>query len=250
MNVRMLTLAATVLVGLHVPSVATGQIYSITYTDLTFGTTTDLTAVGTLDWVKWGNGQANPDPYTSPQNITGTIINPMLTPLGTAPPDASVVLVPFAPPPMTTILDFTWTDGTEEMAGGGPVGTVVSETITPAQYSYPLGLGASFQAEADAAPRLLDVYVQGFNTQMRLTATLSGGDSDTLLASDAAVTLVPDANNNYFSAGIFSILYAGDGETLTVDLTADNQDGIPTDAPQYVFPNAGVFAATVVPGDG
>jgi hypothetical protein len=168
-----------------------------------------------------------------------------LTPLGDAPPGASVILVPFAPPPITTILDFTWTDGTEDMAGGGPVGTVVSETIDPAQFSYPLGLGAEFQAEADAAPRQLNVYVQGFNTQMRLTATLSGGDSDSLLASDAAVNLVPDADNNYFSAGIFSIVYAGDGETLTVDLTADNQDGIPTDAPEYVFPNAGVFAATV-----
>ena len=133
-----------------------------------------------------------------------------MTPLGDAPPGASVILVPFAPPPITTILDFTWTDGTEDMAGGGPVGTVVSETIDPAQFSYPLGLGAEFQAEADAA-----------------------------------VNLVPDADNNYFSAGIFSIVYAGDGETLTVDLTADNQDGIPTDAPEYVFPNAGVFAATV-----
>ena len=81
---------------------------------------------------------------------------------------------------------------------------------------------------------------------MRLTATLSGGETDTLVASNAVLNPVPSGTgDNYFSYGIFSILYSGAGETLTVNLTADNQSGIPTDAPQYVYPNAGVYAATV-----
>jgi hypothetical protein len=102
---------------------------------LTLGTTTDLTAAGTLDWVEWGNGQTSL-PFTLPQKIGGTIIDPTLTPLGDCTPGR--VGDPFAPPPITTILDFSWTDGTEDMAGGGLVGTVVSETIDPAQFSYPL----------------------------------------------------------------------------------------------------------------
>jgi hypothetical protein len=72
MNVRTLTLAA-VLVGLHIPSVAAGQIYSIIYSDLTLGTTTDLTAAGTLDWAKWGNAQTSL-PFTSPTKIDGAIL--------------------------------------------------------------------------------------------------------------------------------------------------------------------------------
>ena len=87
----------------------------------------------------------------------------------------------------------------------------------------------------------------GFNTRMEVSATLSGGGSDSLIASNAVLNLVPSGTggNNDFSYGIFSIVYAGAGETLTVNLTADNQSGISTNAPQYGFPNAGVYAATV-----
>lgn len=248
MKARGLTFAAVALAGLAARPADAGQIYSVTYTDLTLGTTTDLTAAGTLDWVKWGNGEPSGTlPYSSPEKVGGTIINPALTPLGTAPAGQSVILVPFTPPP--TILDFSWTDGTQAMAGGVPTGTVVSQTIGPTpQFSYPLGLGASFQAAADAAPLQMDVYVQGFNTRMLLSATLSGGANASLLASNAALVPVAGAANNYFSMGYFSILYSGAGETLTIDLTANNQAGVPTNAPQYVFRNAGFYAATVVPG--
>lgn len=133
------------------------------------------------------------------------------------------------------------------MAGGMPVSTSVSQEIAPAQFSYPPGLGLSFHAAASATPQVLDLYVVGFNTRMDLTATLSRGGSDSLIASNAILNPVPSGTggNNDFSHGIFSILYAGAGETLTVDLTAYNQSGISSSAPQYEFPNAGVFAATV-----
>jgi PEP-CTERM motif len=247
MKTRLLTMVTSLIVGWGV-STANAGILGITYTDVTPGSTIDLTSLGTLDWAKWGNGEPNDTlPYATPRDSSGTIINPVLTPLGSVPSGQSVVLVPFSPTAGETPV-FSWTNSTIPMAGGNPVGTVVSETIIPAQSSYPVGLGASFQATADASPRTLDVYVQGFNTRMELTASLSGGESESLIASSA--TLIPIASgaggNNYFSFGMFSIGYSGAGETLKITLTADNQSGIPTDAPQYGFSNAGVFAATVV----
>jgi PEP-CTERM motif len=124
----------------------------------------------------------------------------------------------------------------------------VSETIHPAQNSYPLGLGASFQVAASASPEILDIYVTGFDSRMKLTATLSGGGSESLTASNTALIPNFDGAGNYASFGFFSVEYSGTGETLALNLTADNQTGIPTNAPQYDFRNAGVFAATVSAG--
>ncbi|RUL81810.1 PEP-CTERM sorting domain-containing protein [Tautonia sociabilis] len=251
MKFRLLAASILASVAAIVHPADAGSIFSISYTDLPIGsTTTDLTAAGTLDWVKWGNGDAfGTVPFATSEKAGASLIDPTLTPLGSAPSGASVVLVPFAPDPTLPILDFTWTDGTEPMAGGGPVGTVVSQTITPAQTSYPNGLGLSFQVQADADPRQLDVYVQGFNTRMRLSAELSGGGGSSLLAATALIDQLPAYNNNFFSAGKFSVIFSGAGETLTIRLTADNQVGIPTDAPQSLFRNAGVFAATVATAD-
>jgi hypothetical protein len=248
MKARVLALVTSLIVGWGVSSANAG-ILGISYTDVAPGSTIDLTALGTLDWAKWGNGEAtNSTMYSTPQDSAGTIIDPTLTPLGSAPSGTSVVLEAFAPIAGETPV-FSWTNGTLPMAGGNPVGTSVSETIIPAQFSYPLGLGTSFQAAADAGPRTLDLYVAGFNTRMELTASLSGGGSDSLIASNAALIQIPGVgNNNYFSFGMFSIAYSGAGETLTIDLTAANQSGVPTNAPQYGFANAGVFAATVVQG--
>jgi hypothetical protein len=228
-------------------STAEAGVISITYTDLTPGSTTDLTAAGTLDWVKWGNGETTGTlPYASPQKVGGSIINPTLSPLGSVPAGQSVELVPFAPVQNVTPA-FSWTNGTLAMSGGNPVGTSVSETIVPAQFSYPLGLGLSFQASADVTTRVLNLYVVGFNSRMELDASLSGGGGSGLLASNAALVPVDagGAGNNFFSFGVFSIVYSGAGQTLTVDLTANNQSGISSSAPQFAFPNAGVFAATV-----
>jgi hypothetical protein len=249
MRAFVLRFVLMMLIASAVAPVCAGDIFGISYTDLATTSSTDLTTAGTLDWVKWGNGDAtNTTDYAISQKTGGSIINTALTPLGTVPQGQSVVLEAFAPPPApTTTPSFSWSDGTSPMAGGNPVSTSVSETIFPNQSSYPLGLGLSLQVAADAAPRELDLYVVGFNARMQLTATLSGGGTESLIASSAALNPVPvpTGGNNYDSYGIFSILYSGAGETLTVNLTADDQSGIPTSAPQFGFPNAGVFAATV-----
>ncbi|MGO9465653.1 MAG: PEP-CTERM sorting domain-containing protein [Isosphaeraceae bacterium] len=248
MKVRALTFATVTMLiaSMGVSPADAGQIYSVTYADISAGTTTDLTTAGTLDWVKWGNGEANNSvSYSTPEKTGGTIIDPALTALGSVPQGQTVTLETFTPVAGVTPA-FTWTDGTKPMAGGSPVGTSVSETILPAQFSYPLGLGASFQVTAAASPQLLTVYVAGFDARMKLTATLSDGTTASLIASNAALIPVSaGSGDNYFSYGIFSIDYAGAGETLTISLTADDQSGIPTDAPQYVYRNAGVMAATV-----
>ena len=250
MKSRVLTYTTLLTAGLCGASAAAGDIYSISYTHVAQGSAIDLTSAGTLDWAKWGNGETTGmSTYTTPEKTGGTIINPTLTPLGSVPSGQSVVLIPFSPVPNVTPL-FSWADGTIAMAGGDPVGTSVSQTILPAQFSYPLGLGLSFTATADAAPRQLDLYVAGFNTRMELTATLSGGGQRSLIASNAALIPVAAGNtgNNDVSFGFFSIDYAGAGETLTINLTANNQIGIPTGAPQYGFANAGALAATVTVG--
>lgn len=151
-----------------------GQIYGISYSDIATDSTVNLTTAGSLDWVKWGNGQSGNVAYTTPVMTGSSIINPSLTPLGSPPSGTSVALEPFAPVANVTPL-FTWTNGTIAMAGGNPVGTSVSETILPAQFSYPNGLGLSVQVTAAATPEELTIYVAGFNTRMDLSASLSGG---------------------------------------------------------------------------
>jgi hypothetical protein len=197
-----------------------------------------------LDWVKWGNGETGP-PFTAPQKAGGAIIKPALTALGTVPAGQTAVLVPFSPVTELTPV-FIWTNGSAPMAGGNPVGTSVSETINPNQSSYPVGLGLSFQSMADVNPRVLSLYVAGFNARMKLSASLNAGGSSSLLASKAAlIPVFAGTGSNVFSFGVFSIFYSGTAETLTINLTADNQTGIPSNAPQLGFPNAGALAATV-----
>src|SRR5262249_40217741 len=150
--------------------------------------TFDLTAAGTVDWAKWSNGESSP-PYTSPRKTGGTNINTTLTPLGTVPSGQSVVLTPFGAVVNVTP-KFSWTNGTAPMFGGVPVATAVSETISPAQNSYPLGLGFSFQCAAATNLQQLTIYVAAFDARMKLVASLSGGGSASLIASNATLIVI------------------------------------------------------------
>jgi hypothetical protein len=210
-----------------------------TYFDLAEGTLIDLTADGTLDWVKFGNGENNNTTFLNTTKIGNPVFLPgTLSPLGTPPVDHVVQLIAFTG---QGILNFTWTDGNFGMFnGGGPVDTVVTETITPAVDAYPIGLGASFQALAAAQTRVLDVYVQGFNADMLITAALSGGATTSTVVSPSHVPISDEGND--YSIGRYHIEYSGLGETLTISvLTQDPR----TDGNQAAFANAGFFAATV-----
>jgi hypothetical protein len=227
-----------------------------TYTSLSTGATIDLTSNGTLDWAKFGTDNTdNTTTFYTATKIGNPVINPNLAPLGTA-TSGAVTLIQFgngsnSSPTTTGNLNFKWSNGNFGMgynASTNPtvdsVNSVITETILPAVNSYPLGLGAEFTATADAGTRTMDVYVQGFNSVMTITASLSGGKSTSVDVTPA--TLLSD--NNYYAFGVYEISYSGAGETLTVSVqTSQNQPTNPAwlHAPQVAFPNAGIFAATV-----
>ena len=139
-----------------------GSIYGISYTDISSTSSTNLTTAGAAGLGKMG--QRRRDRHSQLQYLTNVrrpIINPALTPLGTVPqgPDgpARGVCPVVAPDPDAQLL---WTNGTNPEAGGMPVSTSVSRANrSGAQFSYPLGLGLSFQVAASATPEELSLYV-------------------------------------------------------------------------------------------
>jgi hypothetical protein len=229
---------------------ARADVVSGTYSSLAPGTTVDLTSQGTLDWAKFGTDDAYDTSFFTATKIGNPVIDPNVSVLGTA-PSGTPTLVQFGLAGDTSdSLNFTWTNGNFGM--GYPssslpsVNSVVSETIIPAVNQYPLGLGAEFTASAAADTRILDVYVQGFNSDMLITASLSGGAT----ASTVVSPTVHPANdpNNFYAFGVYQIEYSGAGETLTVSVQTQPSSQSPppwAGAPQADFPNAGIFAATV-----
>lgn len=218
---------------------ASGGIVTGTYFDLADGTTIDLTAQGTLDWIKFGNGENNTTAFLNTTKIGNPVFLPAsLTPLGTPPANHSVDLIAFTG---GGVLNFLWSNGNFGMYNvTGPVDTVVTETISPAVNSYPIGLGASFQALAAAQTRGLDVYVQGFNADTLIIASLSGGGMASTVVTPSHNP--PSDSDNDYAIGRYHIAYSGAGETLTISVTTQNPR---TDGEQNDFANAGFFAATV-----
>ena len=81
--------------------------------------------------------------------------------------------------------------------------------------------------------------MQGFNADMLITASLSGGAS-TSAAVSPSKNPPGDAANNY-SSGRFRVTFAGAGQTLTVVARSTS----PVRPGSVRFPNAGFFAATL-----
>ncbi len=189
-----------------------------------------------VDWVKWGNGEASGSLTWSIVRKRGVtaIIDGALVPVGTGPVGTSVELLAFS---NQDNLNFDWTDG--DVPSVGSSDTVVTETILPAQFDYPIGLGASFKAMAAPHPRFLDVYVQGFNSDMLIEAELSGGGRAHVVIQPTK-NPVGDTANNY-SFGRYRIAYSGADDELTVTVHTIG----PAHPGSVGFPNAGIFAASV-----
>ncbi|RIK74481.1 MAG: hypothetical protein DCC67_16560 [Planctomycetota bacterium] len=208
------------------------------YTSLPQATLIHFTPSGTLDWVKWDEAGAIATTYSSNVRKNGVphIIDDTINVLGAGPPGTTVVLQSFPPAgPPDYVLQFDWTDGDGPDSGLSAV--PISESISPPQFDYPLGLGASMTAAAAADTRVLDVYVQGFNADMKITAEMSGGGVATTVVTPDKVVV-----SNNFSAGVYRIRYAGLNETLTVSVEAV----APRKNGSVGFPNAGFFAAAVI----
>jgi hypothetical protein len=211
------------------------------------GSSIDLTAQGTLDWAKYGTDNSNSNTnFFVATKIGNPVISPNITPIG----GGGTTLIQFGNPSGPGNLNFTWTNGNFGMGfPGSPVSSVnsvITETILPAQNSYPLGLGAQITANVASTTRVLDVYVQGFNSVMTVSASLSGGAST---STDVTPDVLLAADGNYYAFGVYEIDYSGDpSETLTVSVqTSLDQPTNPPwgNSPQAAFPNAGIFAATV-----
>jgi hypothetical protein len=206
-----------------------------TYTELPLGTGINLSSAGTTDWVKWGVNTGGPGWSAVGKAGVPPLISRGLAPLGTPPAGTNVVLIGIAA--NQNVLNFAWSDGAGPAAGISDV--VVTETILPAQFDYPLGLGAAMQVPAAAATRVLDVYVQGFNADMLITAALSGGASSSVVVAPSKNPPADPTNN--FSAGRYRVMFAGAGQTLTVSVRTVS----PVRPGSVRFPNAGFFAATL-----
>jgi hypothetical protein len=232
------TICSLILCGAAAWSVpAAAGTVSGTYTDLPLGTSVNLTGAGALDWVKWGVTGGGPNWTAVAKNGVAPAISRALTPVGTPFPGTNVVLTGIPAIPPGNVLNFNWSDGNAPPVGFSD--TIVTETLLPAQFSYPMGLGASMTAVASAATRVLDVYVQGFNADMLITATMSGGGSDSEVVSPSK-NPPGDPTNNY-SSGRYRVTFSGAGEVLTVTVrTVD-----PAHPGGVAFPNAGFFAATL-----
>jgi hypothetical protein len=207
------------------------------YTELPLNTPINLTAAGTTDWVKWGVNGGGPAWTAVGKTGVVPLISRTLAPLGTPPAGTNVVLIGIPALAPGNVLNFTWSDGTGPAAGFSD--TVVTETILPAQFDYPLGLGAGMAVPATSTPRVLDVYVQGFNADMVITASLSGGG--TTSATVSPTKHPPGDPGNNFSAGRYRVTFAGAGQTLTVIVRSAS----PARPGSVPFPNAGFFAATL-----
>ena len=222
----------------------------MSYTELAQGSPIDLTGEGNIDWVKWGNSQTDALGYAAVEKVGGSVIGPILTPLGDATGFGTAVgLATFtsggnsSSASIPGTLEFSWSDGTVAMAGGSSVDAVVSEYIvglTNPPNSYPIGLGVSFDAAAAATTQRLRVYVQGFNSDALLTASLSGGESSSLVISPTGRPAFSPSND--FAIGVLDVDFSGVGQTLTISATT--QDPRTTGA-QKDFANVGFMAATV-----
>lgn len=220
------------------------DLLSVSYTPMTQGELTDLTTWtfpggNNIDWVKWGGSGESGLSFSVIEKVGGTIIDPTLTMIDPTPPGAPTV-VPAAFSGDST-LTFDWSDGSPT-ASGTSVDTVVSQTMTPAQNSYPIGIGQSFNVQASSDLRILDVFVQGFDSDMQLMASLSGGDNASIIVPIDDPSTIP-IGNEFFSVGRFRVIYSGLGETLTVSTSTVNDASRMGDFSQ--FANAGMFAAVV-----
>ena len=221
---------------------ATAGTVSATYTDLPLGTTVNLTADGTVDWVKWGLNGGGPGWTPVSKSGAAPVISRGLSPLvGTPVAGTTVVLTGIAAIPPGNVLNFNWIDGNVPPEGSSD--TIVTATLLPAQFDHEVGLGASMTAAGSAGPRVLDVYVQGFNADMQITATMSRGGIDSEVVSPTKHPPGDPANN--YSAGRYRVTFSGAGEVLTVSVRTVN----PVRPGGVRFPNAGFFAAALRPAD-
>ena len=152
---------------------------------------------GTADWVDWGLSAATP---VNRKSGVAPLISG-LTLLGAAP-------ARFASDPNWTKM--TWTDGTP---------TTVKSDFSGGVYFVGIGNGYELSVPADAASRVLKLYVGGYSSTSEIRAALSDGS-----AAPFAVTF-GNPGTVYRELVTLTFKAATGGQTLTVRHTMKNGGG-------------------------
>jgi uncharacterized cupin superfamily protein len=166
---------------------------SLTGTQTNSAATVNLTAVGTTDWIQWGDATTNRKANVTPELSTYSVVG------GGA---------------VNTYNDdprgLSWSDGT-------PTATATGDTN--GVYVSGLQSGFSFTAPAGTTPQTLTVYVGGFASGGTLTASLSDGSAANFVATTAA------AAGQYDEAFTLTYAAASAGQTLTVSWVMSSGTG-------------------------
>lgn len=170
---------------------------SLSGSQVTAGSSYNLTMLGTTDWAQWGKGgtygQFNHKASGGSQISNVTQINPGGASFGGY-HDSS--------------RSATWTDGTPTASDSNEHGYIWANNVVGAGYSFTVPAGTTAQT--------LFVYAGGYNSGLTLTAHLSGG---------SAADYVGTASS---SSGIYTELFtinfqaASAGQTLTISLVKNS----------------------------
>ena len=192
---RPLSLLPWVVVSLVLAVSGRAATLSGSYADVPGGSTVDLTAIGTIDWVHWGLLSDN-------TVVRKAGVSPQIGALTTV--GSHVLAFRF----FDNLNGYSWTDG-------WPV-PVVMDTTTGlwAFGNRQLGSGFELRLPADATTRVAKVYVGVFAGVGEFSATLS----DTNVAAYSDVTLTNTANG---PGRVYTLEYTGnsEGEALVVRWT-------------------------------
>jgi len=170
-------------------SAAGGGSPEVVGTSTTSQTSANLTALGSTDWIHWGDTTATA--VNRKTGVTAAFSNYTVVGTGTINTYTN------------DLRPLTWTDGT-------PTASETSDTSGVYSANGVVGNGFSFTVPAGTTAQKLSLFVGGWNSAGTLTATLSDGSAGPYTITTSNVATQYDEN--------FTIVYqaASAGQTLTV----------------------------------
>ena len=161
---KFLLLVLTVVGSLAAPSSPGASTLSASYSSIPTGTTVDLSAAGSLDWVHWGLYTA-----TSVDRKAGVV--PLISNFKVLYNTFDSNVYAFAYQFSDNANGYSWSDGTPEAVVTNTTTGVWAYATPPPQF----GTGFEVSAPADNSTRVLRVYVGAFDATGKLDAFLSDG---------------------------------------------------------------------------
>lgn len=167
----------------------------------------NLTADGTLDWVRWeGAGEAY---ATIRKDVATKYIDENFEMFGIGRKGGYANWSDFIFP------DYTWTDGTPTPSGTSEGGV---NYYVSGEQAYSSG-GFRFTVEADATPKVLTVYAGSYNCTNELRAVLSDGSADAYVNVDCARNVLGGWGPFQYKITFAASPQSPPGQKLTVTAT-------------------------------